>query len=124
MAKYQVLDDVFVALGDPTRRAVIRRLGQGPASVGELAEPFAITLPSFMKHVRTLESSGLINTHKSGRVRTCSLNQDRLAVVDDWLAEQRRLWTEQTDRLADFVTEQQENQRVPLTPNSTSQSNG
>ena len=108
MAKYQVLDDVFVALGDPTRRAVIRRLGQGPASVGELAEPFAITLPSFMKHVRTLESSGLINTHKSGRVRTCSLNQDRLAVVDDWLAEQRRLWTEQTDRLADFVTEQRE----------------
>ena len=71
---------------------------------------FPEPMPSERAALRTLESSGLINTHKSGRVRTCSLNQDRRAVVDDWLAEQRRLWTEQTDRLADFVTEQQENQ--------------
>lgn len=109
MAKYGVLNEVFIALADPTRRAVIRRLGEGPASVGELAEPFPITLPSFMKHVRTLESSGLIRTSKSGRVRTCTLDRDRLALVDDWLAEQRLLWEQRTDRLEQFVTDDQEN---------------
>jgi len=110
MAKYEALDDLFVALADPTRRAVIRRLGQGPASVGELAEPFAITLPSFMKHVRTLESSALIRTRKTGRVRMCTLNQERLSAIDDWLAEQRRLWEQRTDRLEQFVTHPQEKQ--------------
>jgi len=104
MAKYQDLDGVFVALADPTRRAVIRRLGAGPASVGELAEPFPIALPSFMKHVRMLETHGLIRTRKSGRVRTCALNRERLALVDDWLAEQRALWEQRTDRLEQFVT--------------------
>jgi len=64
-----------------------------------------MTLPSFMKHVRTLESNGLIRTTKSGRVRTCVLNRDRLAVVDDWLAEQRRIWEQRTDRLERFVTD-------------------
>ena len=92
MAKYSALDEVFAALADPTRRAVIRRLGAGPASVGELARPFPITLPSFMKHVRTLESSGLIRTRKSGRVRACTLDRDRLSLVEDWLAGERRLW--------------------------------
>ncbi|WP_448811820.1 ArsR/SmtB family transcription factor [Agromyces bauzanensis] len=109
MEKYSAaLDDVFVALADPTRRQVIRRLGSGPASVGELAQPFPITLPSFMKHVRTLESSGLIRTRKSGRVRTCTLNHERLALVDDWLAEQRRLWEARTDRLEQLVTHQED----------------
>ncbi|GIE97578.1 ArsR/SmtB family transcription factor [Paractinoplanes rishiriensis] len=105
MAQYSAqLDDVFVALADPTRRGVIRRLGQGPTSVGELAREFPMTLPSFMKHVRTLEASGLIRTAKSGRVRTCVLNRERLALVDDWLAEQRQVWTGRTDRLESFVT--------------------
>lgn len=108
MAKHEALDDVFVALADPTRRAVIRRLGRGSASVGELADPFPMTLPSFMKHVRMLESSGLIRTRKSGRVRTCTLNRDRLVLVDDWLADQRRLWEQRTDRLERFVTESEE----------------
>ncbi|SNR41845.1 hypothetical protein SAMN06265360_105142 [Haloechinothrix alba] len=63
-----------------------------------------MTLPSFMKHVRTLESNGLIRTVKCGRVRTCELDRERLAVVEDWLAEQRRLWEERTDRLDQFVT--------------------
>lgn len=93
------LDDVLMALADPTRRAVVQRLGRGPVSVGELARPFPITLPSFMKHVRTLESSGLIRTMKSGRVRTCTLNKERLALVNDWLAEQRLIWEDRTDRL-------------------------
>jgi DNA-binding transcriptional ArsR family regulator len=106
MAKYShPLDEVFVALADPTRREVVHRLGRGPASVGELARPFAITLPSFMKHVRTLEASGLIRTTKSGRVRTCTLNRDRLALLDDWLAEQRLLWEDRTDRLEQLLTD-------------------
>lgn len=106
MAQYSArLDGVFVALADPTRRAVVRRLGHGPTSVGELAREFPMTLPSFLKHVRTLEANGLISTVKSGRVRTCVLNRERLALVDDWLAEQRRVWEERTGRLDQFVTE-------------------
>ncbi|MDA3628118.1 metalloregulator ArsR/SmtB family transcription factor [Saccharopolyspora oryzae] len=108
MAKHDALDDVFVALADPIRRQVIRRLGHRPTSVGELARPFPITLPSFMKHVRTLEASGLIRTSKSGRVRTCTLNRERLALVDDWLAEQRRSWEAATDRLENLVTDPEE----------------
>lgn len=107
----ETLDGVFVALADPTRRAVIRRLGRGPASVGELAGEFPMTLPSFMKHVRTLEANGLIRTHKSGRVRTCDLERERLALVDGWLAEQRRIWEERTDRLEHYVTDTTEGQR-------------
>lgn len=105
MAKYSdQLDAVLTALADPTRRTVIGRLGRGPASVGELAEPLSISLPSFMKHVRTLEACGLIRTRKTGRVRTCVLNRDRLQLLDSWLADQRRIWEESTDRLERFVT--------------------
>lgn len=111
MAKHLAqLDGVFVALADQTRRAVIRRLGRGAASVGDLAREFPMTLPSFMKHVRMLEGAGLIRTAKSGRVRTCELNHERLALVDDWLAEQRRIWHERTDRLERFVTNPTEDQ--------------
>jgi len=109
MAKYSsALDDVFAALADPTRRAVVGVLGRGPASVGELAQTASMTLPSFMKHVHTLERCGLIRTAKSGRVRTCTLNRKRLAVVDGWLAEQRALWERRTDRLEQFVTDPEE----------------
>ncbi|WP_319452210.1 MULTISPECIES: metalloregulator ArsR/SmtB family transcription factor [unclassified Mycobacterium] len=109
MDKYDSeLDGLFVALADPTRRAVIRRLGQGPASVGELARPFSIALPSFMKHVRALEANGLIRTAKSGRVRTCTLDRRRLSLVDDWLAEQRSIWETRTDRLEQLITKIEE----------------
>ncbi|MFG1606556.1 ArsR/SmtB family transcription factor [Actinoplanes sp. NPDC049265] len=109
MAQYAAqLDGVFVALGDSTRRGIVRRLGRGPTSVGDLAREFPMTLPSFMKHVRTLETNGLIKTSKSGRVRTCELNRARLALVDDWLAEQRRIWDERTDRLEDFLNQEEQ----------------
>jgi DNA-binding transcriptional ArsR family regulator len=111
MAQYLAeVDGVLVALADPTRREVVQRLGRGPTSVGELAREFPMTLPSFMKHVRTLESNGLIRTVKVGRVRTCVLNRERLAVVDDWLAEQRAIWEERTDRLEQLVTDLMEEQ--------------
>ena len=109
MAQYlSPLDDVFAALADPTRRAVVGVLGRGPASVGVLAQSTSMTLPSFMKHVHTLERCGLIRTAKSGRVRTCTLNRKRLNVVDGWLAEQRAVWEGRTDRLEQFVTNPQE----------------
>lgn len=105
------LDEVFLALADPTRRAVIHQLGHGPASVGDLAHEATMTLPSFMKHLRTLESTGLIRTVKVGRVRTCTLNRERLTVVESWLAQQRHVWEERTDRLEHFVTNPTERTR-------------
>ncbi|GAA1208109.1 ArsR/SmtB family transcription factor [Prauserella alba] len=109
MAQYSAqLDGVLVALADPTRREVVRRLGHGPTSVGDLASEFPMTLPSFMKHVRTLESNGLIRTVKRGRVRTCVLSRERLSLLDDWLAEQRAVWEHRTDRLEQFVTGQED----------------
>nr|WP_280438266.1 metalloregulator ArsR/SmtB family transcription factor [Nocardia carnea] len=102
------MDDVFAALADPSRRAVVQRLGSGPASVGELAESAPITLPSFLKHIRVLEASGLIRTTKTGRVRHCELDRERFALVDDWLAEQRRIWEGRTDRLENFLTANKE----------------
>jgi DNA-binding transcriptional ArsR family regulator len=97
------LDAAFHALADPTRRAVLNRLAQGPAPVKELAQPFAMGLPAFMKHLSVLEADGLITTHKAGRVRTCRVNADRLAAAETWLASQRALWIASADRLADYV---------------------
>jgi DNA-binding transcriptional ArsR family regulator len=108
VAQYSQLDDVFAALADPTRRRVVAALGRGPASVGELARSASMTLPSFMKHVRTLERCGLIRTAKTGRVRTCRIEHERLALVDDWLAEQRAIWEDRTDRLEQFLTDTEE----------------
>lgn len=105
MAQYSMaLDDVFQALADPTRRAVLSRLGSGPATVGELAEPFDMTLPSFMKHIHLLERSGWIRTRKVGRVRACTLEHTNLDAAGQWLKEQRSLWEARTDRLEQFVT--------------------
>lgn len=109
MAKHLIdVDLVFGALADPTRRAVVQRLGRGPASVSELAADFPMALPSFMKHVRVLEESRLVRTRKSGRVRTCELDRARIAVIDDWLAAQRRLWEGRTDRLERFAVAEHE----------------
>jgi DNA-binding transcriptional ArsR family regulator len=100
------LDAAFHALADPTRRAVVGRLTRGPASVKQLAEPFAMGLPSFMKHLRILERDGLISSEKIGRVRTCRVKTDRLAAAESWLCEQRMLWQSSADRLADYVETQ------------------
>ncbi|WP_166872355.1 MULTISPECIES: metalloregulator ArsR/SmtB family transcription factor [unclassified Salinibacterium] len=97
------LDDAFQALADPTRRAVLGRLGAGPASIGELAAPFDMALPSFMKHIRSLEKSGLVSTRKTGRVRLCTLERKSFDVVENWLIEQRNIWEGRTDRLERFV---------------------
>lgn len=105
------LTAAFLALADPTRRAVIKRLSQGPASVSDLASPFKMRLPSFMKHVRLLEVSGMIRTAKSGRTRMCMIDAPGLTRAELWLAEQRTIWEAQTDRLEAFlVQEQSENE--------------
>ncbi len=98
------LDELFQALADPTRRAVLGRLGRGPATVGALAEPFDMALPSFMKHIRMLEASGWIETRKEGRVRTCAIRKKQFAAVESWLSAQRTVWEGRTDRLEQFVT--------------------
>lgn len=97
------LDSVFHALADPTRRAVIRRLGAGTATVSELAEPFDMALPSFMKHIGVLEASGLISSRKVGRVRSCKLQAKNLTAAQTWLDEQRALWEGRAERLTDYV---------------------
>lgn len=100
------LDVVFQALADPTRRAVVARLGRGEASVSELAGPFDMALPSFMKHIRMLEQAGLIRTEKLGRVRTARIERERFGLLAGWLDEQRAIWEGRTDRLEQFVTNQ------------------
>ena len=85
MENYHTLDAAFHALADPTRRAVVSRLTQGPASVKELAAPFDMGLPSFLKHLRVLEKDGLISSNKAGRVRTCRVNTESLAAAKSWL---------------------------------------
>jgi DNA-binding transcriptional ArsR family regulator len=93
------LDGLFHALADPTRRAIVARLGRGPASVSELAAPFPIALPSLMKHLGVLEHSGLVRSRKHGRVRTCELAPRALTAAERWLAAQRAVWEARTDRL-------------------------
>jgi DNA-binding transcriptional ArsR family regulator len=110
------LDDVFQALSDPTRRAVLARLGTGTASVGELAGPFNMALPSFMKHIHYLENAGWIRTRKTGRVRTCTLERKSFDVIETWLSEQRSVWEGRTDRLERFVTTTDDKE----TPNDSS----
>jgi len=86
------LDICFAALADPTRRAVIERLVSGPASVSDLAEPHGMALPSFLRHLATLEKAGLVRSVKKGRVRMCSLEAGPLLAMQGWLAWQREVW--------------------------------
>ena len=102
------LDDVFQALADPTRRAVIEQLGRGPAATSALAEPFDMTLPSFVQHLGVLDRAGLVTSHKKGRVRTYELVPDRLQAADDWLAAQRGTWTTRLDQLDTYLDEMKE----------------
>jgi len=97
------LDEVFRALADPTRRLVLRRLASGSASTSQLAEPFAMALPSFTQHLSVLERAGLVSSTKTGRVRTYELVPTALGVADDWLAEQRRLWERRLDQLDELL---------------------
>jgi len=97
------LDRAFQALADPTRRAMVERLTQGPASVSELKRPLAMSLPAVMQHLAVLESSGLILSEKVGRVRTCRINLPALAEAEQWIADRRLEWERRLDRLDDYL---------------------
>ena len=93
------LDAVFHALGDPTRRMMLRSLVQGEQSVGQLAEPFSMSLAAASKHIKALESAGLITREVMGRTHVCHLNAGPLRVADEWLRHYERFWTARLDRL-------------------------
>jgi DNA-binding transcriptional ArsR family regulator len=105
------LDHVFRALADPTRRAVLERLGRGPVAVSELARPFEMALPSFLQHIRVLEDCGLVRSRKAGRVRTCQLAPRPLEKAERWMADQRSVWERRLDQLDDYLKEMKEKRR-------------
>lgn len=105
MAKHDTgLSLLFHALADPTRRAVLARLAEGPARVTDLAGPTGLRLPTVMRHLSVLEEAGLIATSKDGRIRTCAIVPEALEPVRTWLDEQRAVWEARLDRLDDYVT--------------------
>jgi DNA-binding transcriptional ArsR family regulator len=110
VASGALTDGVFRALSDPTRRDVIARLTLSPASVSELAEPFDMALPSFMQHLRVLESSGVVRSTKAGRVRTYRLVPKRLQMAERWLAAQRDLWERRMDRFQTYANSMEDEQ--------------
>lgn len=110
MPNQQPLDQVFKALSDPTRRAVLERLTRGPAAMSDLARPFKMALPSFAQHLEMLEHCGLVRSHKRGRVRTFHLEPGHLRKAEDWMTKQRVLWKLRLDQLDHFLTTDQENE--------------
>lgn len=102
------LDRAFQALADPTRRSMVERMTRGPASVSELAEPLAMSLPAVLQHLRVLEASGLVRSHKVGRVRTCRLEPVVLRQAERWIAQRRATWEGRFDRLGAVLAEQSE----------------
>lgn len=104
MATYQNdLSAIFGALSDPTRFAVVNRLAKGPASVSELAEPFDMAGPTFLKHLKVLEQAGLVRSSKHGRVRTVQLAPESMRSVEDWIRAHRGIWEKRFDALGKFL---------------------
>lgn len=99
------LDRIFQALADPARRAMVERLARGPASVSDLAKPFDMTLPAVIQHLQVLESSGLVRTEKTGRVRTCRVEPKALKSIEHWVAGRRAQWERRFDRLGQYLAE-------------------
>lgn len=100
-----ILDLAFQALADPSRRAMVDRLVRGPATVSELAQPLAMSLPGVMQHLKLLEEAGLVASEKVGRVRTCRIQPKALTQAERWIAERRALWERRLDRLGQFLDE-------------------
>jgi DNA-binding transcriptional ArsR family regulator len=108
MVQSAVTDEVFHALGNPTRRKVLEQLSAGPATVSELAAPFDMQLPSFVQHLSILERSRLVKSKKRGRVRTYEIAPERFKVVEDWLTARRQLWEARLDRFDSYVKQLKE----------------
>ena len=101
------LSATFAALADPTRRAILARLITGEASVGELAEPFEMSLPAVSKHLKVLERAGLIARGREAQWRPCTLQAGPLKDISDWVEQYRRFWEQSFDRLEDYLKELQ-----------------
>jgi DNA-binding transcriptional ArsR family regulator len=105
-AQSATLDRTFFALSDPTRRSILKRLASGPATIGELAAPFDLTLNGVKKHVGILESVDLVITVKVGRSRECRLGPAQLANATSWIDDYRRAWERRLDRFGAYVEQQ------------------
>ena len=103
MVQYQEIDRTFAALGDPTRRSVLERLGRGSATITELAQPFGISLTGMKKHVQVLEDAGLVTTEKVGRARMCSVGPRALEDVEDWTQTYRQMLEQRLDRFGELL---------------------
>ena len=101
------LSVTFAALADPTRRAILARLAMGETSVGELAEPFAMSLPAVSKHLKVLERAGLISRSRAAQWRPCKLEAGPLKDLSGWLERYRRFWDESFDRLDEYLDQLQ-----------------
>lgn len=104
------LSSTFSALADPTRRAILKRLSAGEASVSELAKPFKMTLPAITKHLKVLEKAALIERGRQAQWRPCRLRAEPLKDAAAWIDQYRKLWEEKLDRLEDYLKKLQENQ--------------
>jgi DNA-binding transcriptional ArsR family regulator len=113
MVKYDdaVLDHVFSALADPTRRAILARLSMGDISVTELAAPFEMTLPAVSKHLKVLERAGLVARTRSAQWRPCRINGLPLRIATGWLEDYRSFWDARLDRLDDYLKDYQKGPR-------------
>ncbi|MGV3616743.1 MAG: ArsR/SmtB family transcription factor [Fimbriimonas sp.] len=105
----ELLDRVFQALSNPTRRDVLARLGRGPASMTELAESHEMALPSFLQHLQVLERSGMVSSQKVGRVRTYRLEPQPLLLAEHWMDVRRNEWETRLDQLDDLLYKLKEN---------------
>jgi DNA-binding transcriptional ArsR family regulator len=97
------LDLTFHALSDPARRAMVERLSRGPASVSELAQPLAMSLPAVVQHLAVLQASGLVASEKVGRVRTCRMEVGAMSLAEQWIGQRRTDWESRLDRLGDYL---------------------
>jgi DNA-binding transcriptional ArsR family regulator len=105
MLNNAAVDRVFHALAEPMRRALLERLGAGPMSVSDLAQPFDVTLAAIVQHLQVLEESGIVRSEKLGRVRTCRLEPEGLKLAERWISERRSIWERRLDRLGELLSE-------------------
>jgi DNA-binding transcriptional ArsR family regulator len=105
------LDQTFSALADPTRRAILARLAEGEATVGELARPFRISRPAISKHLRVLERAGLVHRARDGRLSRCGLDASPMRKAAEWVEAYRKFWESQLDALARYFEDDQEKEK-------------
>ena len=105
MLKHPDIDLLLHAIADPSRRAIVEQLSNGPAAVSAFTGPLRISLAAVVQHVQVLERAGLVHSEKTGRVRTCQLEPDSFRVLEQWISDRRQLWERRLDRLGALLEE-------------------